>query len=260
MERQKSYSPIRKGAIAAYSQLAREMRNRIAEGEFDQSRRLPKEDNLMVQYGVGRHTVRTALDLLVADGLIERLAGRGTFLSDRKLDAADWRIGSLDDIINESFLADPELLEAVFVPVRSDREAARALNLNPPELMLRITAVRRGTDGPLACSQIFVPADVGKHILPELNENLQRKPIVRLIETRLGIRAFHALQVATMRAPPTVVANALGEPKGKMAITLLRSYTARDGTVFEYSRLFGKAGAFSNTIEFTRREHESGGR
>lgn len=254
MLHKKSFTPIRKGATAAYSQIARELRHRIADGEFNEARRLPTEDVLMAEYDVGRHTVRAALELLVSDGLIERFAGRGTFLSERKVEEGDWRIRSLDDIINESFLADPELLETVFMQARSDAEAGRALNLDPNEQMLRITAVRRGSDGPLACSQIFVPADIGQRILPELHENLHRKPIIRLIETRLGIRTFQALQVATMRVPPALAAKALGEPTGRMTITLLRTYTAKDGTAFEFSRLFGKAGSFSNTIEFTRLE------
>lgn len=249
-----SGTPIRRGAVAAYRQIARELRNRIADGEFDVERRLPTEDDLIAEYGVSRHTVRAALGVLVSDGLVERYAGRGTFLSDRQVEAGDWRIRSLDDIINESFLADPELLETVFVPGSSDREAARALKLEPSEEMLRITAVRRGADGPLACSQIFVPADIGRHILPEIKGNLHRKPIVRLIETRLGISSAHALQVTTMRVPPAIAAKALGEPTGRMTITLLRTYTAKDGTAFEFSRLFGKSGAFSNTIEFSRQD------
>ena len=40
----------------------------------------PSERELVQQFGVARMTVRQALDALVAQGLLERVAGRGTFV------------------------------------------------------------------------------------------------------------------------------------------------------------------------------------
>lgn len=44
---------------------------------------LPTENELAEAYGVGRHTIRTALGRLVNDHLIERKAGRGTVVKSR---------------------------------------------------------------------------------------------------------------------------------------------------------------------------------
>jgi GntR family transcriptional regulator len=245
---------VRRGAGAAYRQISRELQRRIAEGEFDLDRKLPTEDELMVAYGVSRHTVRAALSMLVADGLVERFAGRGTYLSERRAEQGSWRIRSLDDIVNESFPADPEVLDVSVLSDRSDREAARALDLDPGAKMMRITAVRRGEGGPLACSQILVPVEIGRCIAPDIATQLGRQPVVRLIERRLGLRAARVVQVATMRRPPPIIARALDEPPDQMTITLLRTYTTRDGQPFEFSRLFGKPGRFQNVIEFASQE------
>jgi DNA-binding FadR family transcriptional regulator len=57
------------------------LRRRIESGEWRQTRRLPNERELAVQYGVARNTVRSAIDRIVSDGALIREVGRGTFLS-----------------------------------------------------------------------------------------------------------------------------------------------------------------------------------
>jgi GntR family transcriptional regulator len=66
--------------IPLYRQLDAILRDQIAGGQMQPGDRLPTETELCAQYGVSRATVRQALEALEADGLIERTAGRGTFL------------------------------------------------------------------------------------------------------------------------------------------------------------------------------------
>ena len=47
---------------------------------------LPAEPILAKEYGVSRATLRVAVDALVADGLLNRIQGRGTFASQTRLD------------------------------------------------------------------------------------------------------------------------------------------------------------------------------
>ena len=46
----------------------------------------PSERDLAEQFGVARMTVRHAIDALVAQGLLERVAGRGTFVTKPLID------------------------------------------------------------------------------------------------------------------------------------------------------------------------------
>ena len=47
--------------------------------------RLAPERELMVQFGVARETIRRAIDDLIAEGLLERRPGVGTFVTHTKL-------------------------------------------------------------------------------------------------------------------------------------------------------------------------------
>jgi len=66
--------------IALYRQLDAILRDQIAGGQLRPGDRFPTETELCAQYGVSRATVRQALEAIEHDGLIERTAGRGTFL------------------------------------------------------------------------------------------------------------------------------------------------------------------------------------
>jgi len=70
----------REAAIPLYRQLASILRRPIAAGEAAPGDRLPSESQLVARHGVSRITVRQALADLEREGLIERSAGRGSFV------------------------------------------------------------------------------------------------------------------------------------------------------------------------------------
>jgi DNA-binding GntR family transcriptional regulator len=72
--------PDREGA--AYRQLAGVLRDRIRSGELAPRRRMPSEKDLHDEFGFARETIRRALSILRAEGLIEVRHGHGTFVVD----------------------------------------------------------------------------------------------------------------------------------------------------------------------------------
>ncbi|MDH6575554.1 GntR family transcriptional regulator [Kitasatospora sp. MAP5-34] len=65
-----------------YQRLAADLRRRIASGEWRSDAALPVETELEQHYGVARNTVRLAVDVLVNEGRLIRLQGKGTYLKD----------------------------------------------------------------------------------------------------------------------------------------------------------------------------------
>jgi DNA-binding GntR family transcriptional regulator len=70
--------PDREGA--AYRQLAAVLRDRIRTGALQPERRMPSEKDLQDEFGLARETIRRALALLRAEGLVEVRHGHGTFV------------------------------------------------------------------------------------------------------------------------------------------------------------------------------------
>ena len=72
----KAMSPVRRRSVS--QSIADDLLQLIGTGEFRPGDRLPTEQGLMERYGVGRNTVREAVQVLVGMRLVESRPGRGT--------------------------------------------------------------------------------------------------------------------------------------------------------------------------------------
>ncbi|MGI5142184.1 MULTISPECIES: GntR family transcriptional regulator [unclassified Streptomyces] len=65
-----------------YAQLANVLRDRIRRGEIPVGRRLPSQSELEAETGgvVSRRTIKSALELLAAEGLVQGVQGKGVFV------------------------------------------------------------------------------------------------------------------------------------------------------------------------------------
>ncbi|OXM70765.1 MULTISPECIES: GntR family transcriptional regulator [Amycolatopsis] len=66
--------------VAVYRQIAHALREKIGGGEYEPGSKLPSETQLVEQYDVSRRTVREAMRLLAADGLVTIKHGVGVFV------------------------------------------------------------------------------------------------------------------------------------------------------------------------------------
>lgn len=69
--------------VSAYQQLAQIIADLIKRGELKRLDQLPSEKALGETYGVGRDTVRSAMEVLREQGLVFTVRGRGTFVGPR---------------------------------------------------------------------------------------------------------------------------------------------------------------------------------
>ena len=64
-------------------EIVKHLKREILSGEYANCNRLPVESELADKLGVTRKTLRAAFELLEKDGLLERIPGNGTFISQR---------------------------------------------------------------------------------------------------------------------------------------------------------------------------------
>lgn len=72
-------------SIPLYKQLEEKLLNEIESGERPAGSKIPTENELSAQYHVSRVTVRKALASLSELGYLNRKSGKGTFVSEKKL-------------------------------------------------------------------------------------------------------------------------------------------------------------------------------
>jgi GntR family transcriptional regulator, histidine utilization repressor len=78
-------SPSGSGATAHYLRVKRSVVDRIAKGSLKPGARVPSENELVREFGLSRMTVNRALRELAADGVLQRIAGVGTFVAEQRV-------------------------------------------------------------------------------------------------------------------------------------------------------------------------------
>src|SRR5262245_4900977 len=115
--RHRMAEPARDGVRpTAYRALADQLRADIAAHRYPPGQPLPTESQLSELHGVSRQTVRRAFQDLVADGLVYRVPGRGTFAYDddgRHLRSS----GSTEDLLALAFDTELEMLSPPAVAI-----------------------------------------------------------------------------------------------------------------------------------------------
>ena len=71
---------MKREAVPLHAEVATLLRNQILSGSLPSGAQIPPLRELSEDLGVARMTVRQAMDTLEDEGLIERFAGRGTFV------------------------------------------------------------------------------------------------------------------------------------------------------------------------------------
>lgn len=70
--------------VTKKQELAKYLRDRIRSGHWSPGERLPGEFDLQAQFGFSRATVRDALNTLEGEGIVVRINGNGTFVSENR--------------------------------------------------------------------------------------------------------------------------------------------------------------------------------
>jgi GntR family transcriptional regulator len=170
----------------AYRTLAGQLRTAIRNGEYDGGRQLPTEEQLAASFSVSRQTVRRAMQDLVSEGIIYRVAGRGTYpVAER--DRYVNHFGSVEELMALSLDTECEVVSPLQRKV--DVETASRLRL-PSDEICHVTLVRRHAGIPFCCTSVYLPPRIGQLLAgaDELSTAGRRSriTIIGLIDARLA--------------------------------------------------------------------------
>jgi GntR family transcriptional regulator len=81
-----------------YRQLYRGLRGLILSGAWGEGEIIPSENEMRDHFAIARTTVRHALSLLVREGLVTQVRGKGSMVSHRPVSHSVWNFGSFTDL------------------------------------------------------------------------------------------------------------------------------------------------------------------
>ncbi|MCX4705413.1 GntR family transcriptional regulator [Streptomyces sp. NBC_01352] len=218
---------------STYLRLARELRAAILRHDYPEGVRLPTEAELAQLHGVSRQTVRRAFQDLVAEGLVHRVPGRGTFAAPRDEQYLR-QFGSVDDLMGLSI--DTRMNVVTPLHRRVDVDAAGRLGLHTDQVY-KLAFLRLHEDTAFCHTSVFLPPDVGRLLepVPELAEPSTPSAftVIGLLDGRLPEPIAEAEQSITVADATPELAAHLGCEPGRALLRIDRVYQSVAGQLVE---------------------------
>lgn len=226
-----------------YNYIANDVRRKILDGKYKANDQLPFEKELCEQYEVSKMTVKKALDILVAEGLIIKRRGAGTFVKDLSVEDMERMIVGSQILGTSAYYPTRSLTSKVlrFEIVVANEKVANKLNIPLASFVYDIERVRILDGKPIVIENTFMPVSV----IPDLSLQNVEASIYEYIQDGLGLKIQSAHRNITVRKASDKEVEHLelktGDPVGIVEqIGFLSS-----GTTFEYSISTHRYDAFS---------------
>ena len=221
------------GGEAAYKVLAAKLRREILERRYADGGRLPTEAELARAYQLSRQTVRRAFHDLVAEGMVYRVPGRGTFAAPREGQYLR-QFGSIEDLMGLSLDTRLEVLR----PLRRQVDIDAASRLRLDSDVVHTLVFRRTHDGaPFCHTAVYLHPAAGAALdgIPELTKPgaTSDTTIIGLLDARLAAPIAEAEQSITAAPADLPLADALGCQPGTPLLRIDRIYLSTDGQPVE---------------------------
>ncbi len=222
---------LRSGSAApVHVQIEEQLAGQIASGELHTGERLPPERDLARDLNVSRMTVRQALSSLAARGLVERGAGRGTFVAPRKVDHDLTRVaGFSEQLARQGLEPGAKIIDVSETP--ADWRVSAALEIAPKAPVVRIQRVRLADGVPMALEDSWFPAE---HFPGFADHDLHGSlyALMRDVYGVAPVRAIERLEPVLARAHE---ARALDVPARAPLMLVERTAYGGDGTPVEFA-------------------------
>jgi len=232
--------------LPLYHRLRDKMIEKIMQRQWQPDTAIPTEAELTKTYNVAIGTVRKAVETLVADGLLERLQGRGTFVRRPNFHASLFRFFRHQTEGAENTIPEGRILKRTLgVP---PQEVATALSLTKRAKAIKLDRLRLVDGQPVLLEEIWLPYPQFSALmnieLPDFGDLLY--PLYEE-KCRQTVASAHETLTVELAAPE--VARQLAIPVEKPVIVIDRLALGYDRQALEWRRSRGPADRFRYQIE-----------
>lgn len=232
--------------LPLYHRLRDAMLDRITRGEWRPDHAIPAEAELTRAYGVATGTVRKAVEMLVAEGLLERAQGRGTFVRRPSFDNSLFRFFRLLSSGGERVVPDGKVLTRRLDTPPAD--AAEALELGRREKAIRIDRLRLIDGAVVLIEEIWLPKAPFAKLL-EIDPAEFGNLLYPFYETHCGQAVASARETLTVDAADAATARTLGIAEGRPVVAIERLALGYDRRPLEWRRSVGAADTFRYQVD-----------
>jgi GntR family transcriptional regulator len=237
--------------VPLYFQIANVIQARIFGGTLQAGAPIGTEKELAAEFGVSRITVRKALEVLRADGLLRVERGRGTFVSDSPRPLAPTALHLfVDDIIARGETL--RVIQEEQMEVPAPPAVARAFDIRAGTKVIRVRQHMRPNDGYAGTAGIwltyFLSRQTWRLLLP-----IKRGPLLEQLDRAPGLRLAQGHEVIEAIAADAETAAWLEVAPGTPVLRRQREYQTASGRTVVFGWVDRTTGAIPVLLSRTER-------
>ncbi|KIG01333.1 GntR family transcriptional regulator [Caballeronia concitans] len=234
--------------VPLYAQIKDALRSGILDGRYPPHSRMPSESELQTIFDVSRITIRQALGDLQKEGLIFKVHGKGSFVSQPK---AFQNITSLQGFAEAMSRSGHEIINRVvkfrFVPAPA--EVAARLSLPEQTRVAEIHRVRLLNRSPVSYEMTYLPELLGRQLE---RADLVTRDIFLILENDCALPLGSAdLAIDAVAAKPGI-ARALAIAAGEPLLRIERLTHDANGRPVDFEYLYFRGDTFQYRLRIDR--------
>lgn len=174
--------------LPKYEQVYAELKSRVQQ-TLQPHQLLPGERELSQEFEVSRVTVRRALMRLADEGLVYRIQGSGTYVSETGMVSKSLHLASFSEDMRERGLTPSAVVLGMDV-VAADVDVAGDLRIPPGSPVFHLRRLRLANQVPMALEEVQIP----EHLVPGLGREDLRSSLYEIMRGRYNLTIERALQ------------------------------------------------------------------
>ncbi|MGZ8262816.1 MAG: GntR family transcriptional regulator [Burkholderiales bacterium] len=214
-----------------YKEVKARLTRGLATGEWKAGEAIPSESRLAERFNVSIGTIRKAIDELVAERILLRQQGRGTFVATHSEDRTLFYFFHIVGKDGSRELPVSELLS--FRKARAGALEEERLRVHAGSPLLRIQNLLRLSGKPVVFDEITVSAE----LFPDLDQDVfggREGTIYGLYQARYGVTVIRISETLAAARPSPRAAALLGITPDTPALVIKRVAFTYDDTPVEY--------------------------
>ena len=232
-----------------YVEISNDIRKKIIEGNYLPNERLPFEKEICDKYESSKMTVKKALDILVAEGLLVKRRGSGTFVKDINPKERDNLIASTQFRGLSSFYVNHKVESKIieYKVINADDNIAKKLLVTEEDFVYKIIRVRVVDGISVVLEEMYMPIQ----IIPGLKKQHLSGSIYEYIERVLNLKIKSAHRTITIKKSTEYEQKLLNVKKNEPLGIIEQVAYLDNGQAFEYSIVTHRCEEFKvNSVVF----------
>lgn len=240
----------RSGPYPLYFQLKQALLHVIDSQGLRPGDRLPTEAEIEDRFGVSRTTIRQALSELVLEGVVERVQGKGTFVSAGKVQHVAMLTSFTDNMRAQGYRPSRRVLRQREAPAPA--EVSTALGIVEGAQCWHIERLLLADERPMGLAVSWVPMQaLSQH--PDALARLGEGSLYEVLQSPpLSLVLHRGVETITAGVMDAAVAEFLGAAPGSSALVVRRTTWLPGGRPVEWTRMTFPSDRYEYRVELSR--------